>query len=150
MRKRRRKVSNKKVRNAISKVYRGIKFRSKLELFTYKELQKAKIKSLYEQKKFVLMTGFYFTNNCVEPKKKDYIGITTKVRDITYTPDFVDPNGKWIIEVKGYANDVFPLKWKLFKKHLLDHGYTYALFLPKNQKQVLKTIELIKQLVQTR
>ena len=38
-----------------------------------------------------------------------------KVRAMTYTPDFVDPNNKWIIEVKGYANDVFPLKWKLFK-----------------------------------
>jgi len=47
---RRRRQINKKVRNAVSKVYKGIKFRSKLELFTYKELQKAKIKSLYEQK----------------------------------------------------------------------------------------------------
>jgi hypothetical protein len=137
-------TTNKKVRNAVSKVYKGIKFRSKLELFTYKELQKAKIKSLYEQKKFVLMKGFYFTNECVEPKKKDYISITTKVRDITYTPDFVDPNGKWIIEVKGFANDVFPLKWKLFKNHLMENGYTYVLFLPKNQKQVLETIQLIK------
>ena len=146
MRKRKRKASNQKVRNASAGVYKGIKFRSKLELFTYKELQKAKIKSLYEQKKFVLMHGFYFTNGCVEPKKKDYISITTKVRDITYTPDFVDPNGKWIIEVKGYANDVFPLKWKLFKQHLMNQGYTYALFLPKNQKQVLETIELIKQI----
>mgnify|MGYP003661773074 CR=1 FL=1 len=146
MRKRKRKASNQKVRNASAGVYKGIKFRSKLELFTYKELQKAKIKSLYEQKKFVLMHGFYFLNNCVEPKKKDYISITTKVRDITYTPDFVDPNGKWIIEVKGYANDVFPLKWKLFKQHLMNQGYTYALFLPKNQKQVLETIELIKQI----
>ena len=92
------------------------------------------------------MNGFYFTNKCVEPKKKDYIGITAKVRDITYTTDFVDPNGKWIIEVKGFANDVFPIKWKLFKNHLMENGYTYALFLPKNQKQVLETIELIKQL----
>ena len=81
----------------------------------HKELQKAKIKSLYEQKKFILMKGFHFSNVCVEPKKKDYIGITAIVRDITYTPDFVDPNGKWIIEVKGFANDVFPIKWKLFK-----------------------------------
>lgn len=143
---RRRRKINKKVRNAVSKVYKGIKFRSKLELFTYKELQKAKIKSLYEQKKFILMKGFHFSNVCVEPKKKDYIGITAKVRDITYTPDFVDPNGKWIIEVKGFANDVFPIKWKLFKNHLMENGYTYALFLPKNQKQVLETIELIKQI----
>jgi len=137
---------NNKIRNATSKVYKNIKFRSKLELFTYKEFEKAKIKSLYEQKKFVLMTGFHFTNGCVEPKKKGYMDITAKVRDITYTPDFVDPDGKWIVEVKGYANDVFPLKWKLFKNHLMENGDTYALFLPKNQKQVLETIELIKQI----
>ena len=141
------KPKNKKVRNAVSKVYKGIKFRSKLELFTYRKLEEAKIKSLYEKKKFVLMQGFHFGNRCVEPhKSKGYIDITTKIRDITYTPDFVDPNGKWIIEVKGYANDVFPIKWKLFKHHLMDHGYDYVLFLPKNQKQVLETIELIKEL----
>tara|TARA_R110002012_G_scaffold1863_3_gene8974 strand:+ start:4107 stop:4565 length:459 start_codon:yes stop_codon:yes gene_type:complete len=139
--------TNRKVRNAVSKVYKGIKFRSKLELFTYMKLEEADIKSLYEKKKFVLMEGFRFPNRCVEPhKSKGYIDMTAKIRDITYTPDFVDPNGKWIIEVKGFANDVFPIKWKLFKNYLMEGGHDYVLFLPKNQKQVLETIELIKEL----
>ena len=138
---------NKKVRNAVSCVYKGIKFRSKLELFTYKQLEEAGIKALYEKKKFVLMEGFHFSNRCVEPhKSKGYVDMTVKIRDITYTPDFVDPKGKWIIEVKGFANDIFPLKWKLFKHHLKENGYDYTLFLPKNQGQVLKTIEIIKEL----
>lgn len=144
----RRKVkANKKVRNATSKVYKGIKFRSKLELFTYKKLEEASIKSLYEKKKYVLQEGFHYSQQCYEPHKtKGYVDNTYKVRDITYTPDFVDPNGKWIIEVKGFANDVFPLKWKMFKKHLMELENPPVLYLPKNQGQVLQTIELIKQL----
>ena len=139
--------ANKKVRNAIASVYKGIKFRSKLELFTYQQLEQAGIKSLYEQKKFVLMEGFRFPNRTVEPHKtKGYIDTTVKIRDITYTPDFVDPNDKWIIEVKGFANDVFPLKWKLFKNHLMENSHDYVLFLPKNRKQVLETIDIIKKL----
>ena len=148
---RRKKTANKKVRNAVSKVYKGIKFRSKLELFTYKKLEEAGIKSLYEERKFVLMEGFRFEQDSIEPSNKratkgEYINNADKVRDITYTPDFVDPNGKWIIEVKGFANDVFPLKWKLFKKHLQQIGNPPILYLPKNQGQVLNTIELIKTL----
>ena len=148
---RRKKTANKKVRNAVSKVYKGIKFRSKLELFTYKKLEEAGIKSLYEERKFVLMEGFRFEQDSIEPSNKratkgEYINNADKVRDITYTPDFVVPNGKWIIEVKGFANDVFPLKWKLFKNYLQKLGDPPVLYLPKNQKQVLETIELINQL----
>ena len=147
MKRRTRKPKNKKVRNATAKVYKGIKFRSKLELFTYKKLEDAEINSLYEKKKYILQEGFHYTAECHEPHKtKGYVNNEYKVRDITYTPDFVDPNGKWIIEVKGFANDVFPLKWKMFKQHIMQNGLEYKLFLPKNQKQVLQTIELIKQL----
>ena len=144
----RRKVkANKKVRNATSKVYKGIKFRSKLELFTYKKLEEAKVKCLYEKKKYVLQEGFHYSQQCYEPHKtKGYVDNTYKIRDITYTPDFVDPNGKWIIEVKGFANDVFPVKWKMFKNHLMQLEDPPVLYLPKNQGQVLKTIELIKEL----
>ena len=151
MKRRTKQSKNKKVRNAVSKVYKGIKFRSKLELFTYKKLEEAGIKALYEKKKFVLMEGFRFEQESIEPSNKratkgEYINNADKVRDITYTPDFVDPNGKWIIEVKGFANDVFPLKWKLFKNYLQQQGDPPVLYLPKNQGQVLKTIELINQL----
>ena len=147
MKRRTRKPKNKKVRNATAKVYKGIKFRSKLELFTYKKLEDAEIKSLYEKKKYVLQEGFHYSAECHEPHKtKGYVNNEYKVRDITYTPDFVDPNGKWIIEVKGFANDVFPLKWKMFKKHLMQLENPPVLYLPKNQGQVLQTIELINQL----
>lgn len=148
MRRRTRNPKNKKVQNATAKVYKGIKFRSKLELFTYKKLEEEGIKALYEKKKFILQEGFHYDMPTYEPTKKDgYVDVShKKIRDITYTPDFVDPNGKWIIEVKGYANDVFPIKWKMFKDYLMQQENPPVLFLPKNQGQVLQTIELIKQL----
>ena len=147
MKRRTRKPQNKKVRNATAKVYKGIKFRSKLELFTYRKLEDAGIDALYEKKKYVLQEGFRYSATVYEPHKtKGYIPTTTKIRDITYTPDFVDPHGRWIIEVKGFANDVFPMKWKMFKNYLMQPDDPPVLFLPRNQKQVLETIELIKEL----
>jgi hypothetical protein len=71
---------------------------------------------------------------------------TYKVRDITYTPDFVDPQGRWIIECKGYANERFPLKWKMFMKLLMERDDPPVLFVPRNQKQVLQTVEMILEL----
>ncbi len=147
VKRRTRKPQNKKVRNATAKVYKGIKFRSKLELFTYRKLEDAGIDALYEKKKYVLQEGFRYSATVYEPHKtKGYIPTTTKIRDITYTPDFVDPHGRWIIEVKGFANDVFPVKWKMFKNYLMQQDDPPVLFLPRNQKQVLETIELIKEL----
>jgi len=147
VKRRTRKPQNKKVRNATAKVYKGIKFRSKLELFTYRKLEDVGIDALYEKKKYVLQEGFRYSATVYEPHKtKGYIPTTTKIRDITYTPDFVDPHGRWIIEVKGFANDVFPLKWKMFKNYLMQQDDPPVLFLPRNQKQVLETIELIKEL----
>lgn len=98
------------------------------------------------------MEGFEFDSDSIEPSTRSitrgqFMNNTFKVRNITYTPDFVDPNGQWIIEVKGYANDTFPLKWKLFKNHLQELGGDIPiLYLPKNQGHVLKTIEMIKEL----
>ena len=147
MRRRKNSRSKGKIRNATSAVYKGIKFRSKLELFTYKQLEDAGIKSMYEENTYTLMPGFYPLMDSYEPSKGEYKNNTKKVRGITYTPDFVDPYGKWIIEVKGYANDVFPIKWKLFKMYLMENDMEeYTLYLPKNQKQVKETIELIKKL----
>ena len=41
---------------------------------------------------------------------------------------------------------MFPVKWKLFKKHLQEKDEdTPVLFLPRNQKQVLETIEILKE-----
>ena len=71
----------------------------------------------------------------------------SKVRSITYTPDFVDPNGKWIIETKGYANESFPLRWKLFKRHLKENNLAYVLFMPRNKDTMFRSTRINKTII---
>ena len=66
-----------------------------------------------------------------------------KILPIKYTPDFVCPDYSFIIECKGRANESFPLRWKLFKKHLVNNKLYPRIFKPQNQKECDKTVELI-------
>jgi len=125
----------------------GIKFRSKLEAFTYKTLKENSIPLEYESEKFTLLDSYNYDEVTYEQSTKGYRDKSdTKVRAVTYLPDFLCPDRTWIIECKGFANDRFPIKWKMFKKHLLDNNKSCKLFVPKNQKQVRETIEIIKNL----
>ena len=119
-----------------------------MEAFCYQKLKDAGIKSEYETKKFVLLEGFHYNATRLEDNGKTGYNDKQKhkVRDITYTPDFLDPKGRWIIECKGYANERFPLKWKMFMKQLNEQDDPPVLFVPRNQKQVLQTIEMILEL----
>ena len=149
----RKKKYRSKVKNAKKQTYKGITFQSQLELHCYKGLEADKIPVEYEKTTFTIFDPLVYPQACYEGTKKKLYNKGSKVRAITYTPDFVDPDGKWIIETKGYANESFPLRWKLFKKHLKDNNLQYVLFLPRNKKQVDEVIDLIKQLsplVQTR
>jgi len=138
-----------KYRNVNKKEVDGIQFRSKLEAHCYRALRDAGILADYEKHKYVLMTGFHYPNVRIEDNgKSGYRDKQTyKVRDITYTPDFVDPGGKWVIECKGFANERFPLKWKMFMEKLKQQGDPPALFVPRNQKQNIETIQAILELV---
>ena len=152
--------ANKKVRNATRLELDGFTFRSKLEAFSYSKLKENGILDFeYETIKFLLQPRF--TSKCTsmeffEKKDRD-TGMKTKgfgeskleIREITYLPDFVcvDAVNKtgWIMEVKGYSNDSFPMKWKMFKYLLDREGFNVSLYLPNNQGNVLKAIEDIKQ-----
>lgn len=139
------KKKNKKVRNATEKIVDGIHFKSKLEVYCYEKLREAGIHAKYEYIGFNLLPSFEFTNTSIEVigKKKEYKQASNKIRPITYTPDFIDTNFHWAIECKGMKTDSFTLKWKMFKYYLIDSGITMDLYMPRNQKQVDKTIELI-------
>lgn len=120
---------NKKVRNATKVEIDGIKFKSKLEAYTYKKLREANIKAEYEQHKFELLPAFTFHGN--------------KVRAITYLPDFVGKD--FIIECKGFPNDAFPLKEKLFKRLLVDISPNCMYYVVHTQKEVNTLVEQLKQ-----
>lgn len=122
---------NKKVRNATPKVYDGISFRSQLEVNTYQQLKKFKIEAEYEPIQFTLIDAFRYNDE--------------SIRKMTYTPDFV--GNRFIIECKGFANESFPLKWKIFKHFLYMNKLEFTLYLPKNRKEV---DEVIKSIISSR
>ena len=142
----RRKYSRSKVKNAKKSTYDGKNFQSNLELYCYKQLKEAIIKVKYEEERFTIFPAMVYPLACYEGTSKKLYNKGSKIRPITYTPDFVDPNGKFINETKVYSNDSFPFRWKLFKKHLKDNNHHYMLFMPRNKKQVDEVVELIKQL----
>lgn len=117
---------NKKIKNATPIEADGIKFRSKLELYTYKKLKEANIMTEYEQHRYELLPAFVFHGK--------------KIRAITYLPDFVGKG--FIIECKGFANDAFPLRKKLFEFWLSVHE-------PKTQYHVVRTQKEVDQLIET-
>ena len=135
-----------KVKNAKKSTYKGHEFKSNLELHCYKKLEEAKVPIKYEEQTFTIFPATIYPQACYEGTTKRLYNKGSKIRPITYTPDFVDPKGKFIIETKGYANESFPLRWKLFKKHLKENNHHYVLFMPRNKKQVDEVVELIKQL----
>ena len=125
--------------------YDGIKFASGLERYTYMALKKAKLFEGYENEVFQLIKGFNFNNISYEKQangKGEYVNRgQKKILGIKYTPDFVGKD--YIIECKGRANESFPIRWKLFKKLVVEQFPNYTLYKPQNQKECDKTIELI-------
>jgi hypothetical protein len=112
----------------------------------YKALKKAKIKADYEKRTFEIFEGFDFTNESYERQangKGDMVNRgNKKVLGIKYTPDF---EGKdFIIECKGRPNDTFPLRWKMFKKHVSRYLKNYKLYKPQKQSECDDVINLIK------
>ena len=126
--------------------YDGITFASGLEKYMYMALKKAKIKAIYEGKTFVLQEGFMFENESYERQsngKGDMVNRgSKKILPIKYTPDFVSDS--FIIECKGRANESFPIRWKMFKKHVKENLPSVTLYKPQNQKECEQVIELIK------
>ena len=82
----------------------------------------------------------------VQAKKVTYDGISfasgcKRILPIKYTPDFIGDD--FIIETKGRANESFPMRWKLFKKLVMNQFPNYTLYKPQNQKECDETVELI-------
>lgn len=143
-------MNNKKIKNACAKSFNNIVFKSQLEVVIYKELLRAGFNPKYEERKFVIWEGIKptkpFYNRDIQTKMlKLDMG---KMRDITYTPDFTFEykNHLIIIEAKGFENDTFPIKKKLFRG-LLEKMETSVIYLEVyTKKQLLQAIEILKTL----
>lgn len=93
---------NRKIRGATPTEYGGRRYRSKMEATFARLLDMAGLDYAYEAEKWELVPA------------QEYRG--EKVRPVTYTPDFIVEG--IVVEVKGWRNDVFPLKRKLIIKYI--------------------------------
>lgn len=141
-------MENRKIKNATPLTVNGIKFKSKLEAGVYKTLLQAGFKPEYESRKFILWEGFKPTVPFYTRKGTSGCLNMKKLIDITYTPDFTFRyNGKLvIIEVKGMQNDVFPYKFKMFRKTLEEYPYrdNTLLFEIFSVRQLRECIEIMR------
>ena len=127
----------------------NIQFRSQLEAMVYRALLQAGFKPEYETHTYVIWSGFrptvpFYTRD----RRKRTVLNLKKTIDITYTPDFyMEYEGlKIIIEAKGQVNDVFPYKFKMFRKHIegLPDKDDYIILEVFTRKQLMGFIEIIK------
>lgn len=143
-------MSNTKIKNATPTKFNGIEFKSKLEVNVYKTLLIAGFKPNYEKLKFTLWEGYkptvpFYTKS---KKTRELELDDTKVRGITYTPDFTFNYKGYliIVEVKGKENDVYPYKRKLFRKWLEINNPKSMFFEVFSKKNTETAIKIIKSL----
>lgn len=152
-------MENKKIKNATRKEFNSIKFRSLAEVMVYKTLLQQGFSPKYEEKTFLIWEGFtptipFYTKNSFKRKNKNIeIVSSSTVKDsrtlgaITYTPDFIFTykDKTVIVEVKGFSNEVFPYKFKMFRKYLETLEGEYEVWEIFTKKQLLECINLLKQ-----
>ena len=123
----------------------GIQFASGLEKYMYQVLKSFKIHAVYEGATFVLQEDFIFNVDSYERQANGKGEMVNrgqkKIQNIKYTPDFVSDS--FIIECKGRANESFPIRWKMFKKHVKEHHPHVTLYKPQNQKECDQVVGLI-------
>lgn len=157
---------NKKIRNATICQTGNLTFKSQLEKSVYNTLQQLGFNPQYEPETHILWPGFepvtpfYDKETDTQQSKRLESGDsiknrmlvlkTGKITGIRYTPDFYFKYGNLdvYIETKGFENDVFYIKKKLFRyfldKKLLTTGQHSIFFEIYTKKQLLQAIEIIK------
>lgn len=123
-------MENKKIKNATPTIYKGVQYRSKLEVRFAMMLDAEKIPFAYEEETWVVLD------------KQTYMGKT--IRCVTYTPDFIISNV--VVEVKGFRNDVFPLKRKLIIKFINENRPDTLFFEAKTVADMRMVVDFIKRL----
>lgn len=144
---------NKKIQNAEQISDFGINFRSKSERMMYKTMMSLGFSPEFEPEKFVIWEGFTPST----PLYIDGVPQMTKVRkpnsepkipkflDWHYTPDFRLKLGRstFYIECKGFGNDIWSYKRKLFLK-TIDNKPFIHFFEVHTKRGLVKTLDIIK------
>ena len=126
--------------------YKGVEYKSGLELYAAKAFDSAAIPFQYEPDKFILQEGYKVKEELYERQgngKGDFKNRgSRKILPLTYKPDFVGAN--FICETKGFAGEAFPIRWKLFLKQITEgHDERLMIFKPQSQGDVDEMIKVI-------
>lgn len=159
--------ANKKIRNATQSSSDGITFKSRLEKNIYDILLQQGFNPQYEPTTFTLWDGFkpitpYYDKETDKQRaqrlsegtnariSRMLIRKAGKIMSIKYTPDFYFKYNDLniYIEAKGFENDVFYIKKKMFIKYLdnlyLEKGEKSLYFEVYTKKQLLQAIGIIR------
>ncbi len=140
-------MTNRKVLNATHVEVDGIQMKSKIERTIYLALKELGITPQYEGETFVYWKDRKPKTLFYDRSSKRQLRLNMKkLISIKYTPDFIFmyEGIKVIIEVKGWENDSFPLRKKLFRGYLdtLPYPVVYAEIFTK--KQLLEFMEVLQ------
>ena len=124
------------------------RYKSSIEKYCADQLKEHGLAFDYEKKTFELMEKFRFPNKYFKMTAKSKVmsdRTNSVVLPITYTPDFIGRDYKWIIETKGFlpSHHDFTMRWKLFLRYLVGIDSDYVVFLAKNSGQVDQAIQEI-------
>ena len=124
------------------------RYASPIEKYCATQLKQYGLAFDYEEHTYELSEKFRFPNKYFKmtARSKDMSDKTgSVVLPITYKPDFVGRDHNWIIETKGFipSHHDFPMRWKLFLKHLVAKKCNTIVFLAKNSGQVDAAIQEI-------
>ena len=124
------------------------RYKSSIEKYCADQLKEHGLAFDYEEETFELMEKFKFPNKYFKMTAKGKTmsdRTNSTILPITYTPDFVGRDHKWIIETKGYlpSHHDFTMRWKLFLRYLVGMDSDYIVFLAKNSGQVDQAIQEI-------
>lgn len=151
-------MENKKIIGTKKISYDGIEFDSVLEKNLYKYLKEEGFNPEVKPEKAVLMEGFfskkiqYYCKYKKRGQTREVFQLDDrKILSITYTYDIkVTHKGYTILfDAKGYSNDRYPLKKKLFFNKLEGSGgddVKYIFFEPGSIREIKQCIEIIKNL----
>lgn len=143
-------MANKKIKNATTTKFAGITFKSALEVRIYKALKTEGIDAEYEKHTYTLSPKVVSTKPFYNrTPTKGFHRIQGTIQAITYTPDFTFKlNDVFVIlEVKGFENDVFPIKRNLFRKYLEKVKYPVMYFEIRTKKELMEALKAVKNYV---
>ena len=139
----------KKIANASSSEYKGTRYRSKLEASCARLLEGSGMEWGYEVTRQVVWKGFKLdkVRAYKHAKGKGMVPMKPSQADITYTPDFTVriPGGLAFIEAKGFPNDRYPMKRKMFLERLeKDSSGRWMFFEVNSVDEMRQTLRIIE------